>query len=199
MIQGQRSLFGGDALAFDATFRALRRTSLSDGAWIDHCPGWVAGHERLMDRLVESTRWQKLRQPMYDRVVDVPRLVASLPEDGPGDPFLETMSDALAARYGTKLPHVGLALYRDGNDSVAWHGDRVGRDLPEALVATVSLGEPRRFGLRPAAGGASRWLMLGWGDLLVMGGSCQRTWRHAIPKVAHAHPRVVIAFRPHAV
>src|SRR4051812_3525617 len=122
MVHTQRSLFGGGSLAIDAGFRALRRTPLTEGAWIDHCAGWVAGHDVLMERLVESTRWQKVRQPMYDRIVDVPRLIASLPDDGPGDPLLAQMQRALSARYGAEFPSVSMALYRDGADSVAWHG-----------------------------------------------------------------------------
>src|SRR5207237_6921479 len=124
------------------------------------------------------------------RTVDVPRLVAALPEDGPGHPLLAEMAAALGQRYGVAFTRTGLALYRDGNDSVAWHGDRVARDLPEAVVATVSLGQPRRFLLRPAEGGSALAFALGWGDLIVMGGSCQRTWRHAVPKVAAAQPRL---------
>jgi alkylated DNA repair dioxygenase AlkB len=149
-----------------------------------------------MEALAASTRWHQPRREMYDRTVDVPRLVAGLPEDGPGHPLLEPMRLALCARYGTSFERIGLGLYRDGRDSVAWHGDYVARELPEALVATVSLGEPRRFLLRPATGGPSRAFMLGWGDLMVMGGTCQRTWRHAIPKVASAAPRMVVTFRP---
>jgi alkylated DNA repair dioxygenase AlkB len=149
-----------------------------------------------MDALAETTRWQHQRMEIYDRTVDVPRLVATLPEDGPGHPLLHEMKRALGARYGVELTRTGLALYRDGNDSVAWHGDRVARELPEALVATVSLGEPRRFLLRPAEGGRSLAFALGWGDLIVMGGSCQRTWRHSVPKVARAQPRITVMFRP---
>jgi alkylated DNA repair dioxygenase AlkB len=130
--------------------------------------------------------------------VAVPRLIAGLPKDGPGHPALEEMRAALNARYGTAFPRTGMALYRDGNDSVAWHGDYVARELPvDALVATVSLGAPRRFLLRPAEGGGpSIAYSLGWGDLIVMGGSCQRTWRHSVPKVRHAQPRMAIMFRP---
>jgi len=88
------------------------------------------------------------------------------------------------------------ALYRDGNDSVALHGDTTARDMIEAIVATVSLGAPRRFMLRPTEGGASIAMPLGRGDLVVMGGTCQRTWRHGIPKVASAGPRIALMFRP---
>ena len=80
--------------------------------------------------------------------------------------------------------------------SVAFHGDYVAREMDRALVATVSVGAPRRFLMRPTGGGKSIALTLGWGDLLVMGGTCQRTWQHAIPKVKHALPRIAIMFRP---
>lgn len=196
MLAQQLGLFGHGKPEVDATFSTLRRVQLDDQAWVDHAPGWVAGHERLMDELVRSTRWRSERREMYERTVDVPRLLATLPDDGPGDPLLEEMRRLLAARYQAELPHLTLALYRDGRDSVAMHGDRVARNLPEALVTTVSLGEPRRFLLRRNQGGTSMTFSLGWGDLIVMGGSCQRTWKHGIAKTAHAGPRLVIMFRP---
>jgi alkylated DNA repair dioxygenase AlkB len=169
---------------------------LADGAWLDYVPGWVRGHQTLMTDIVESTRWQSERREMYERMVDVPRLLARIPRDRSEHPLFAHMRQALAQRYAIELPSVTLALYRDGRDSVAFHGDRVARELPEAIVATVSLGEPRRFLLRRKSGGESRAFSLGWGDLLVMGGTCQRTWQHGIPKVAHAGRRMVIMFRP---
>ena len=74
-------------------------------------------------------------------------------------------------------------LYRDGRDSVAWHGDRVGPRGHETVVAILSLGSPRRFLLRPRGGGPSLRLTPAAGDLLVLGGTCQRTWQHCVPKV----------------
>jgi alkylated DNA repair dioxygenase AlkB len=106
------------------------------------------------------------------------------------------MRASLSEHYREPFAFVTLALYRDGRDSVAWHGDYVAREMPGALVATVSLGEPRRFLLRPAAGGRAVKFSLGWGDLLVMGGSCQRTWRHSVPKTAAGGARMAIMFRP---
>lgn len=101
------------------------------------------------------------------------------------------------ARPRTGWVRTTAALYRDGNDSVAWHGDTTARDMDTAIVATVSLGQPRKFALRPTEGGASITYQLGRGDLVVMGGTCQRTWRHAIPKVAQAQgPRIAVMFRP---
>ena len=196
MSAGQRSLFGGREVAVDGAFGTLRRRELDGGAWVDYAPGWLAGHDALLDHLVRTTTWQQPQREMYDRTVDVPRLCASLPDDGPGHPAVETMRRALSARYAVDLPHVSLGYYRDGRDSVAWHGDHVAREMDEALVATVSLGEPRRLLLRPTGGGVSVGFSLGWGDLFVMGGSAQRTWQHAVPKVAHADPRLAVMFRP---
>ena len=196
MLPRTQSLLGGGAPAIDASFARLRRQPLDATAWFDYQPDFVSGHEALFGALCASTSWRTLEREMYEQTVVVPRLVAALPDDGPGHPLLEDIRAALSARYATAFPRTGLALYRDGEDSVAWHGDYIARELPEAVVATVSLGEPRRFLLRPKGGGASRALTLGWGDLIVMGGSCQRTWQHCIPKVARAAPRLVIMFRP---
>lgn len=193
----QLALFRAAAPSFDKSFAKLHRTDLGDGAWIDRVPGWVGGQDVLFDRLERGTRWRSERRPMYDQVVDVPRLIAVLPDDGDGDPILGEMRSALGDRYQEDFARTSLALYRDGKDSVAFHGDRIARDLPEALVATVSLGAPRRLLLRRAAGGRSvAAFELGLGDLFVMGGTCQRAFRHAIPKVAVAAPRMAIMFRP---
>jgi alkylated DNA repair dioxygenase AlkB len=196
-MQRQLALFGrDDEPGFDPTFARARRSQLADGAWVDEVPGWARGHEKLFELLERGMRWRSERRFMYDRTVDVPRLIASVPRDGDGHPVIEQMRLALSARYREELVHVSMALYRDGKDSVAFHGDTTARDLPEALVATLSLGFPRKFQLRPTAGGESIAFMLGQGDLLVMGGSCQRTWRHGIPKVAAAGPRISVMFRP---
>jgi alkylated DNA repair dioxygenase AlkB len=189
----QLELFAGDTPRFDAAFGSLRRIALDHEAWIDLAPGWVSDHAALFAELERTLDWRSEQRPMYDRIVDVPRLLAAVP-DGIG--LIEAMRAALSARYRETFVRTTAALYRDGNDSVAWHGDTTARDLPEAVVATVSLGEPRKFMLRPTAGGRSRAFPLGRGDLVVMGGTCQRTWRHAIPKVASAGPRMAVMFRP---
>jgi alkylated DNA repair dioxygenase AlkB len=119
-----------------------------------------------------------------------------VPDDGPGHPLFDRMRDVLAGRYGETFVRTSMALYRDGRDSVAWHGDTVARTMERALVATVSVGAARKFMLRPKGGGHSVAMQLGLGDLLVMGGTIQRTWQHAVPKVARADPRIVIMFRP---
>ena len=190
----QPCLFGheepaiGDALP--------QRLELSDGAWVDYAAGWLVGHQALFDDLVHRVDWKAHRRPMYDRVVDVPRLMGSLPEGGPAPEVVADVQVVLRQRYGMEFDRIGLALYRDGRDSVAWHGDQVARELPQAYVATVSLGEPRTFGLRPKGGGRRIDLRLGHGDLVVMGGTCQRTWEHCVPKVRHAGPRIALMLRP---
>lgn len=200
----QISLFDAGAPAIARSVADARRTVLDAATWVEHLPAFISGHEGLMEHLVSATHWQTLSREMYDRTVDVPRLVASVPTDGPGHPLLEEVRLVLSEHYRTAFAHVSLALYRDGNDSVAWHGDYVARELAEdTLVASISLGQPRRLLLRPrrtpgTTGDARRSVAfsLGWGDLFVMGGACQRTWEHAIPKVARAQPRLVVMFRP---
>jgi alkylated DNA repair dioxygenase AlkB len=195
-VSAQLGLFGHEAPRFDAAFRAMRRTALADGAWVEHAPAWLQGHEALFEELARTIDWQWGEEQIYDRVLPTPRLYAVLPAHGVTHPLIEAMRDALSERYGEVFTRIGMAMYRDGRDSVAWHGDRVARTMREALVATVSVGAPRRFLLRPHGGGRSIAFNLGWGDLFVMGGSCQRTWQHSIPKVARAAPRIAIMFRP---
>jgi alkylated DNA repair dioxygenase AlkB len=195
LVPQQRSLFDLGPPDFDRAFTGIARTELDEGAWVDHLPRWVHGHESLLETLWSTTRWQLYRRRMYDRVLDVPRLIAVLPEDGPGHPLLPDLAAALSTRYGRSLHCISLAAYRDGRDSVAFHGDRLGHATDDAIVALVSLGAPRRFLLRRASGGAARAFGLGRGDLLVMGGTCQRTWQHSVPKVVHAALRITVQFR----
>jgi alkylated DNA repair dioxygenase AlkB len=197
-VPSQPTLFEGGPPAVDAgALAAMHRVQLDEAAWVEHLPDWVAGQDALMDALVRGTAWRSERRHMYDRIVDVPRLVAGLPEDGPGHPLVDRIRDILSTHYATAFARVSMGYYRDGADSVAWHGDTTARDMEEpTLVATVSLGAPRRFLLRPRGGGRSIAFSLGRGDLFVMGGACQRTWQHAVPKVARALPRVAVMFRP---
>ena len=188
----QLDLFATGSPAFDAAFTSLRRTELTHGAWVDHVPGWVSGHDALFDDLEKAIQWRRETMKMYDKTVDVPRLLGRVPREG----IVEEMRAAISARWGEEFVFTTAALYRDGNDSVAFHGDTTARNMVEALVATVSLGSPRKFMLRPAEGGPSITFQLGRGDLYVMGGTCQRTWRHGIPKVASAGPRIALMFRP---
>jgi alkylated DNA repair dioxygenase AlkB len=188
-------LDGAPAVEFDAGFGGVHRRELAGGAWLDVAPGWCRGADPLFARLLAETPWGPQRAVrMYDRTVAEPRLTHRWsPADAPAE--LAAMAGALGARYGVEFTQVGANLYRDGADSVAWHGDRVARELPSAVVALVSLGAVRPFRLRPTGGGASLEVRPGPGDLLVMGGSCQRTWQHAVPKHRAAGPRISVQFR----
>ena len=184
----------------------IRRTGLGRGAWIDVLPGWLSGSDSLFEQLAAEVPWRAERRTMYDQVVDVPRLLAFYGADDPlPHPVLDEARSALSAHYADELGEpfttAGLCYYRDGRDSVAWHGDRIGRGAREdTMVAILSVGAPRDLLLRPMGGGETVRRPLGHGDLIVMGGSCQRTWEHAIPKSARATgPRVSVQFRPHGV
>ncbi|MFE5400038.1 alpha-ketoglutarate-dependent dioxygenase AlkB [Streptomyces sp. NPDC056580] len=185
----------------------LRRTELGHGAWIDVLPGWLSGADALFEELAAEVPWRAERRKMYDNVVAVPRLLAFYAAHDPlPHPVLGEARDALSARYAEELGEpfatAGLCFYRDGRDSVAWHGDRIGRGArQDTMVAILSVGAPRDLLLRPVAGGGPAVRRpLGHGDLIVMGGSCQRTWEHCVPKTAHAAgPRISVQFRPHGV
>ena len=166
-------------------------------------PGWVTGSDDLFLRLQADVPWRAENREMYDRMVDVPRLLchygagATLP-----DPLLVEAREALSDHYqpelGERFVTAGLCHYRDGRDSVAWHRDRIGRGRTDnTMVAIVSLGASRRLSSRPRGGGRQIGFALGHGDLVVMGGSCQRTWEHAIRKTAKpVGPRISVQFRP---
>jgi alkylated DNA repair dioxygenase AlkB len=187
-----------DVVAIDRSFSRLQRLHLDGEAWVDHCPEWVAGSDRLFEELLAGRRWEQRSRRMYDKRVQEPRLTSPWNADSgePLDPpILEDIRVALGRRYGREFDSLGFNLYRDGRDSVAWHGDRLTREVQDPIVALVSLGEPRKFLLRPKGGGKSRTFVLGRGDLLVTGGKTQETWEHSVPKVAAAGPRISLAYR----
>lgn len=200
-----------EEIALTPLGNSVRRTLLTDGAWIDVRPAWLSGADALFDRLSSEVPWRAERRQMYERTVDVPRLLSFYGEGEPlPHPALDDAHDELNAHYEDELGEpfrtAGLCLYRDGRDSVAWHGDTIGRSRTEdTMVAILSVGAPRPLLLRPrggGGGGGDRTLRhnLGHGDLIVMGGSCQRTWEHAIPKTTKpVGPRISIQFRPRGV
>ncbi len=177
------------------------RTVLDGGAWVDLHHAWMSGADPLFERLLLDVPWRAERRRMYDRVVDVPRLTAFYGHGAPlPDPALDAARQELDRGYG-RFDTVGMALYRTGDDSVAWHGDTAGRGSTEdVVVAILSLGFPRTLLLRPRGGGRALRFDLAGGDLLVMGGSCQRTWEHAVPKTKKpVGPRMSVQFRPRDV
>jgi alkylated DNA repair dioxygenase AlkB len=175
----------------------FERTDLGNGAWVDVARGWLGGADELAARLEREVDWRHHRRWMYDRMVDEPRLTRwyaateQLPEEG-----LAWFRVALGRRYKVRFGAMGLNYYRDGRDSVAFHSDRELRHLDDTLVAIVTLGSARPFLLRPQGGGRSIDLRPASGDLLVMGGTCQESWEHGVPKVASgAGPRISASIR----
>ncbi|MFJ4961744.1 hypothetical protein EES43_23585 [Streptomyces sp. ADI96-02] len=203
----QPSLFDQETEVRVGPLDGLRRTHLGHGAWIDVLPQWLGGADALFETLARDVPWRAEERMMYERVVPVPRLLAFYGrDDALPHPALDAARAALSAHYGPELggpfTTAGLCHYRDGRDGVAWHGDTIGRgSTHDTMVAILSLGAPRHLALRPRiAGPAAVRRPLGHGDLIVMGGSCQRTWEHAILKTARAvGPRISVQFRPDGV
>jgi len=195
----QPSLLGADEPepSVDRAFGGLVRHQLDAAAWVDHVPGWVRGQEAVFEQVFDKAQWTHQTRRMYDKIVDQPRLHATWKRSN-GEPFLPIIAEmaaALGERYGKQFTTGGLNLYRDGQDSVAWHGDRIAKEIAEPVVGIVSLGHPRTFRLRPKGGGKSLPIVVHGGDLIVTGGTCQRTWEHAILKVKSAGPRISVTFR----
>ena len=181
----------------------VERIPLEHGAWLDLRPGWLSNSDALFERLAVDVPWEVDRRQMYDRVVTVPRLLSWFGAGDPlPDPVLAEAMDALNEHYGRPPGQVfetaGLCFYRTGDDSVAWHGDTVGRTGErDTMVAILSVGAERVLSVRPKGGGPTLKFPVGHGDLIVMGGSCQRTYEHAILKTKQAvGPRISVQFRP---
>jgi alkylated DNA repair dioxygenase AlkB len=184
--------------SIDGRFPGLRRTTLSRGAWVDHAPTWVRGADDLLADVLTRASWRQRVVTMHGRLVAEPRLHAwygTDPHDESVSPVFGAIADALSRRYDRDFTHLGAALYRDGRDSVAWHGDRIPHEIVDPVVAIISLGERRVLRMRPKGGGRSRPFVLHGGDLLVMGGTSQRTWEHSVPKTTQAGPRLSVQFR----
>lgn len=182
----------------DSSFASATRIELDPDAWVDYAPGWLSGSDGVFADVLETARWGQRTRRIYDDKKVEPRLTwgwrAKL--GIPLEPaILQRAREVLSEHYGVMFSTVGFNLYRDGRDSVAWHRDRIPKEVEDPLVAILSLGEPRKFLLRPYGGGSSRRFLLGRGDLLVTGGRCQRTWEHSVPKVADAGPRISVTFR----
>lgn len=194
----QGSLFDEASSAGGLSFDGVLRHRLDERSWLDEVPGWVLDHGEVFELLLTEAPWRQRERRMYDRTVLEPRMVAGWSGDSLAElpPRLAEMRAVLSDRYRVEFDSVLVNLYRDGRDGVAWHGDTVRRTLHDPLVATVSLGERRRFLMRPGTSGpATRTFTPGGGDLLVMGGACQHSWQHTVPKAARAGARMSITLR----
>ena len=113
----------------DSLFEHTERRQLGDGAFIEVRAGWLtsdpSAEEGLLDALLATVPWRAERRQMYDRVVDVPRLVSfhDLTVEDPPHPLLNRLRRRLNDIYGAELGEpfrtAGLCYYRDGRDSVA--------------------------------------------------------------------------------
>ncbi len=196
VVEWQASLFASGDTIFDEAFAGLERRWLDATSWIDHQPRWLDGSDHLFAELVARLPWRQRTVPMYDHMVQEPRLTWWSGDSGELPlRVLDDMRGAVSQRYERRFDSCGCNYYRTGADSVAWHGDRVRFAQEDPIVAIVSVGAPRQFLLRPRGGGRSLSFLLGHGDLLVMGGAVQHDWEHTVPKVARVGPRISITYR----
>ena len=174
----QPGLFDGDEPSLDLSFATARRVQLDETAWIEHFPGWLSGSGQVLGTVLDTIAWEQRQRWMYTRMVTEPRMTAEYPvlADAP-QPVLKEIGAALSDHYGVRYDRLWMNLYRDNNDGTGWH------------AAT------RRFLIRPAAGGKSTIFTPASGDLIVMGGTCQRGWVHCVPKQkTPAGPRASLNF-----
>jgi alkylated DNA repair dioxygenase AlkB len=196
MIGRQLGLFDALSPGVDSSFSDVRHIDLDATSWIEHVPGWMHGSEQLFDELLETAPWEQRERWMYTRQVAEPRLTAQYNDISLApQPMLHTVAAALSSHYGVCYRSLWINLYRDGHDSTAWHGDQIGHTEEESIVPVLSLGATRRFLIRASEGGRSLSFRPGAGDLIVMGGRCQRDWRHCVPKqLTPASSRISINF-----
>lgn len=197
----QPSLFAQGLVSTEPCFDAAERIQLDEASWVEAVPEAVRGSDALFLELHRQTAWEAHRRLMFDRWVDEPRLHGALPRLSDAlDQVVSALRVGLAQRYDRDFDGGWAALYRDGSDSVAWHGDSIGQFRGDAVVAVLSLGAERKFALRPdpksERGGRRNysWRLCS-GDMVVMGGACQRDWQHSVPKMAYAGPRISVQFR----
>jgi len=166
---------------------------------IEYRPGVLepARAEAWFALLHAGIPWRQQRRVMYERELDVPRLVASYALEDPALPAPLAEAAALAAReFDASFNSVGLNLYRDRNDSVAPHNDRLGDLVPGQPIVLLSLGATRRMRIQHKQSKARLELDLEPGSLLLMDYATQLHYDHGIPKQrAAVGPRISLAFR----
>ncbi len=183
------------------------RVPLGDGSsWVDVVRGFVPGHQDLFTLLHEETRWQQAEVLRYDKYVPEKRLGAMVRADTVT--AVRQTGLHLESRYRVTFDGVGALLYRDGQDYQGLHSDRAMKWLDDTLIGIVVLGHRRPFVLRERNGSANDRdrtpagqapddidLQPGEGDLIVMGGRCQRDWLHGVPAADTDQPRISLTWR----
>jgi alkylated DNA repair dioxygenase AlkB len=174
---------GGMQVAVDETFSTAVRIQLDDTSWVDHVPGWLGGDAELMAALMKQASWEQRSRWMYTRMVTEPRLTAEYPviADAP-QAVLRYLTEVLSEHYQRPYTRLWMNWYRDNNDGTGWHADRPANKQDEAVIPVLSLGATRRFLIRPESGGPSTTIVTHGGDLVVMGGRCQKDYQHSVPK-----------------
>ena len=182
-LDADRKRTGGMNVAVDETFATADRIELDGTSWVDHVQGWLAGDGELMEALMKQACWEQRSRWMYTRMVQEPRLTAEYPEitDAP-QPVVRYLAEVLSAHYGRPYTRLWMNWYRDNRDGTGWHADRPANRLDEAVIPVLSLGATRRFLIRPQGGGPSTTIVTHGGDLVVMGGRCQKDYQHSVPK-----------------
>lgn len=182
------------------------RIPLGESSWVDLVSGFARDHDTEFEARHRATAWEQVEVLRYDHYVPERRLGARLRTDQ--DPFLRQTTLHLERRYRAPMTGVAAVLYRDGDDFQGLHSDREMRWLDDTVVAIVVLGARRPFVLRPrtawpvvgdkvpaGTGPDDVVLMPGAGDLLVMGGRCQRDWLHGVPAARRSEPRISLTWR----
>jgi alkylated DNA repair dioxygenase AlkB len=185
---------------------ASRRIELDETSWVDLIEGFVRSPTTVFETLHDGTRWEQAEVLRYERYVPERRLGAVLDPDR--EPLLRQTGLHLRSRYSVPFSGVGALLYRDGTDFQGLHSDREMRWLDETLIAIVVLGQRRPFVLRERqpladvvervpAGAQDDDMVLtpGEGDMIVMGGACQRDWLHGVPGTGTGGGRISLTWR----
>ena len=184
-MRAQEDLFANDtaSLAIDTSFATARRIELDTHSWVDVVPGWISGSHILLERLSIAVPWRQHDRRMYDQIFREPRLTAEYRSlHQVPDKALLDAAGALSRHYGVTYDGLWLNLYRNGQDSTAWHRDRFHVRRPDCIVPVLTLGATPRFLIKPRSGGHSIPFKPRSGDLIVMGGRCQEDWVHSVPK-----------------
>lgn len=187
----------------------MQRLELRDGAYLELDPHWLREADGLQRSLQSEVPFEARAIKLFGREVMQPRLVAWVGDPSavytysgvrheplPWTPTLRALRDDLEARTGLAFNGVLCNLYRDGRDSMALHSDSEPELGPDPIVASLSLGATRRFQLRHRTDDHKLELASTHGSLLLMRGTTQRFYRHAVPKEpAITAPRINLTFR----
>jgi alkylated DNA repair dioxygenase AlkB len=181
----------------------VERLDLGEGSWVDVVRRLVPRGDEVHDRLVAAARWEQGQVFRYERWIDSPRLMAAYAAGT--QPAIDAVDTWLRRRYRVAFTAPALALYRDERDSVAYHRDRELRWLDDTVIAVLTFGARRPWLMKPLTGRRNDLddytagaidLAPGSGDLLVMGGTTQARWLHAVPKVrGRCRPRISVQWR----